>query len=69
MKKYYFWNKKKKKKIEPIFWFSPNIQIREPYTNYIIAPTISIDEIGSGIPFGVIFSTVILKPFIFPAIA
>ena len=34
------------KKIEPIFWFSPNIKNPEPKIRNIIAPTRRIDEIG-----------------------
>jgi hypothetical protein len=36
---------------------------------HIIAPTRRIDEIGSGIPFEEINSTVLLKPFNLPGIA
>ena len=36
---------------------------------HIIAPTRRIDEIGSGIPFEEIYSTVLSKPFILPGIA
>ena len=34
-----------------------------------MAPTRRIDEIGSGIPFEEIYSTVFSKPFIFPGMA
>ena len=34
-----------------------------------MAPTRRIDEIGSGIPLEEIYSTVLLKPFIFPGMA
>jgi len=34
-----------------------------------MAPTRRIDEIGSGIPFEEIYSTVLSKPVIFPGIA
>ena len=57
------------KKIEPIFWFSPNIKNPEPKIRHIIAPTRRIDEIGSGIPFEEIYSTVLSKSFILPGIA
>ena len=57
------------KKTEPIFWFSPNIKNPEPRIRHIIAPTRRIDEIGSGIPFEEIYSTVLLKPFILPGMA
>ena len=36
---------------------------------HIIAPTRRMDEIGSGIPFEEIYSTVLLKPFNFPGMA
>ena len=36
---------------------------------HIIAPTRRIDEIGSGIPFEEIYSTVFSKSFIFPGMA
>ena len=36
---------------------------------HIIAPTRRIDEIGSGIPFEEIYSTVLSKPFNLPGIA
>ena len=57
------------KKSEPIFWFSPNIKNPEPKIRHIIAPTRRIDEIGSGIPFEEIYSTVLSKSFIFPGMA
>ena len=57
------------KKTEPIFWFSPNIKNPEPKIRHIIAPTRRIDEIGSGIPFEEIYSTVLSKLFILPGIA
>ena len=57
------------KKTEPIFWFSPNIKNPEPKIRHIIAPTRRIDEIGSGIPFEEIYSTVLSKSFILPGIA
>ena len=41
----------------------------EPKIRQIIAPTRRIDEIGSGIPFEEIYSTVLSKLFIFPGIA
>ena len=36
---------------------------------HIIAPTRRMDEIGSGIPFEEIYSTVLSKPFILPGMA
>ena len=57
------------KKTEPIFWFSPNIKNPEPKIRHIIAPTRSIDEIGSGMPFEEIYSTVFSKLFILPGMA
>ena len=57
------------KKTEPIFWFSPNIKNPEPKIRHIMAPTRRIDEIGSGMPFVEIYSTVLSKSFIFPGIA
>ena len=57
------------KKTEPSFWFSPNIKNPEPKIRHIIAPTRRIDEIGSGIPFEEIYSTVFSKPFIYPGMA
>ena len=57
------------KKTEPIFWFSPNIKNPEPKIRHITAPTRRIDEIGSGIPFEEIYSTVLSKSFILPGIA
>ena len=57
------------KKTEPIFWFSPNIKNPEPKIRHIIAPTRRIDEIGSGIPFEEIYSTVLSKLFILPGMA
>ena len=56
--------RKSNKKTEPIFWFFPNIKNPEPKIRHIIAPTRRIDEIGSGIPFEEIYSTVLSKPFI-----
>ena len=55
---------KSNKSTAPIFWFSPNIKNPEPKIRHIIAPTRRIDEIGSGIPFEEIYSTVLSKPFI-----
>ena len=55
--------RKSNKNIEPIFWFSPNIKNPEPNMRHIIAPTRRMDEIGSGIPFEEIYSTVLSKPF------
>ena len=52
------------KKTEPIFCFSPNIKNPEPKIRHIIAPTKRIDEIGSGMPFLEIYSTVLSKLFI-----
>ena len=52
------------KKTEPIFWFSPNIKNPEPKIRHIMAATRRIDEIGSGIPFEDIYSTVFSKSFI-----
>ena len=57
------------KKTEPIFCFSPNIKNPEPKIRHIIAPTRRIDEIGSGIPFEEIYSTVFSKSFILPGMA
>ena len=57
------------KKTEPIFCFSPNIKNPEPNIRHIIAPIRRIDEIGSGIPFEEIYSTVLSKPFILPGMA
>ena len=57
------------KKTEPIFWFSPNIKNPEPKIRHIIAPTRRIDEIGSGIPFEEIYSTVLSKSLILPGMA
>ena len=57
------------KKTEPIFWFSPNIKNPEPKIRHIIAPTRRMDEIGSGIPFEEIYSTVLSKSFILPGMA
>jgi len=56
--------RKSNKKTEPIFWFSPNIKKPEPKIRHIIAPTRRIDEIGLGIPFEEIYSTVLPNPFI-----
>ena len=61
--------RKSSKKTEPIFWFSPNIKNPEPKIRHIIAPTRRIDEIGSGIPFEEIYSTVLLKLLILPGVA
>ena len=61
--------RKSNKKTEPIFWFSPNIKNPEPKIRHIIAPTRRIDEIGSGIPFEEIYSTVLSKPIILPGMA
>ena len=36
---------------------------------HIIAPNRRMDEIGAGIPFREIYSTVLLKPFNFPGMA
>ena len=41
----------------------------EPNIRHIIAPTRRIDEIGSGIPFEEIYSTVPSNPFILPGMA
>jgi len=41
----------------------------EPKMRHIIAPTRRIDEIGSGIPFEEIYSTVLSKLFILPGMA
>ena len=57
------------KNTEPIFCFSPNMKNPEPKIRHIIAPTRRIDEIGSGIPFEEIYSTVFSKPFILPGTA
>ena len=57
------------KKTEPIFCFSPNIKNPEPKIRHIIAPTRRIDEIGSGMPFVEIYSTVLSKSFILPGMA
>ena len=57
------------KKTEQIFWFSPNIKNSEPNIRHIIAPTRRIDELGSGIPFEEIYSTVLSKSFILAGIA
>ena len=57
------------KKIEPIFWFSLNIKNPEPNIRQIKDPTRRIDEIGSGIPFEEIYSTVLSKSFILSGIA
>ena len=57
------------KKTEPIFWFSPNIKNPEPKIGHIMAPTRRIDEIGSGMPFVEIYSTVLSKSFILPGMA
>jgi len=42
---------------------------QEPKIRHIMAPTRRIDEIGSGIPFEEIYSTVLSKLFILPGIA
>ena len=57
------------KKIEPIFCFSPNIKNPEPKIRHIMAPTRRIDEIGAGMPFEEIYSTVLSKSFILPGMA
>ena len=57
------------KKTEPIFCFSPNIKNPEPKIRHIMAPTRRIDEIGSGMPFEEIYSTVLSKLFILPGMA
>ena len=57
------------KKVAPIFWFVPKIKNPEPKIRHIIAPTKRIDAIESGIPFEEIYSTVLLKPFIFPGMS
>ena len=57
------------KKTEPIFCFSPNINNPEPKIRHIMAPTRRIDEIGSGMPFEEIYSTVLSKLFILPGMA
>jgi len=57
------------KNTDPIFCFSPNMKNPEPKIRHIIAPTRRIDEIGSGIPFEEIYSTVLSKSFILPGIA
>ena len=57
------------KKTEPIFWFSPNIKNPDPKIRHIMAPTRRIDEIGSGMPFEEIYSTVLSKSFILPGMA
>ena len=41
----------------------------EPKIRHIMAPTKRIDEIGSGMPFEKIYSTVLSKSFILPGIA
>ena len=56
--------RKSNKKTEPIFWFFPKIKNPEPKLRHIIAPTKRIDEIGLGIPFEEIYSTVPSNPFI-----
>ena len=58
--------RKSNKNTEPIFWFSPKIKNPEPKIRHIMAPTRRIDEIGSGIPFEEIYSTVLSKLFILP---
>ena len=57
------------KKTEPIFCFSPNIKNPEPKIRHIMAPTRRIDEIGSGMPFVEIYSTVLSKLVILPGMA
>ena len=57
------------KKTEPIFCFSLNIKNPEPEIRHIMAPTRRIDEIGSGMPFEEIYSTVLSKSFILPGMA
>ena len=61
--------RKSNKKTEPIFWFFPKIKNPEPKQRHIIAPTKRIDEIGLGIPFKEIYSTVLSNPFILPGMA
>jgi len=61
--------RKSNKNTEPIFWLSPNIKNPEPKIRHIIAPTRRIDEIGSGIPFEEIYTTVLSKSFILPGMA
>ena len=61
--------RKSNKNTEPIFWFSPKIKNPEPRIRHIIAPTRRTDAIGWGIPFEVIYSTVLSKPFILPGMA
>ena len=51
------------------FDFPQNIKNPEPKIRHIIAPTRRIDEIGSGIPFEEIYSTVLSKSFILPGMA
>ena len=46
-----------------------NIKNLEPKIRHIMAPTRRIDEIGSGIPFEEMYSTVLSKSFILPGIA
>ena len=41
----------------------------EPKQRHIMAPTRRIDEIGLGIPFWEIYSTVLSNPFILPGMA
>jgi len=41
----------------------------EPKIRHIMAPTRRIDEIGSGMPFEEIYSTVLSKSFILPGMA
>ena len=57
------------KKTEPIFCFSPNIKNPEPKIRHIMAPIRRKDEIGSGMPFVEIYSTVLSKLFILPGMA
>jgi hypothetical protein len=47
----------------------PKIKNPEPKIRHIIAPIRRTEEIGLGMPFEEIYSTVFAKPFIFPGIA
>ena len=53
---------------KPIFFY-PNIKNPEPKIRHIMAPTKRIDEIGSGMPFEKIYSTVLSKSFILRGMA
>tara|TARA_B100000886_G_scaffold296795_1_gene224188 strand:- start:687 stop:992 length:306 start_codon:yes stop_codon:yes gene_type:complete len=68
MKNYCCWNNEKIiKRLHRFFDFhKKNL---EPKVKYTIAPTRKIDEIGSGIPFEEIYSTVFTKPYISPGMA